>query len=483
MKLSKQALIAVIVFCMTSTFAVYAAQPEFACDSVPQNPMTETEPQDRENEYEEVDFLDEKPAEADEDVMVFHQDEKDWTDQDAADKEQADQGQTDQDQADEAELNETALEVEIFSSQEEELSEGWNYDALSRTWSYYQADEDAGKLKALSGWQVIQGSTFYFDAENLNSAATGWKTIGNEIFYFQETGSAGTVGKMVTGIQRISGKDFYFKKTGALGAKGKLVTGWITTNNRVFYAQPKGSIGKKGLLTTGLKKIGKYNYYFKESGQAGTRGMILTGEQKINKTEYCFKKTGKAGVLGRGMDGWVNLKRGRCYCSNGKILKSRYVQDYYVGSNGAMSAKSKKLYNLVKSTISKNTNSSMTKAQKLRACYNYLIKGGFRYVRNYTFKNEASWKMDCAYQMLSNKQGICYHFSSAFGFMARELGYDADIIAGKISSVSGGYSTHSWVEIEISRKNYVFDASMEHGNRGDFYKKTYAQTGRTYVKG
>lgn len=259
--------------------------------------------------------------------------------------------------------------------------------------------------------------------------------------------------------------------------------GWKTIGNTIFYFQETGGAGTKGKLATGLKKIGKYYYYFKETGQAGTKGMILTGERKIKKTEYYFKKTGKAGVIGRGLDGWVNLKRGRCRCSKGKILKNRYVDNYYVGPNGAMSAKSKKLYNLVKSTINKNTNSSMTKEQKLRACYNYLIKGGFRYVRNYVFKNEASWKMDCAYQMLSNKQGICYHFSSAFGFMARELGYDADIIKGKISSVSGGYSAHSWTEIEIGGKKYVFDASMEHGNRGDFYKKTYAQTGRTYVKG
>ncbi|MDO4338000.1 MAG: transglutaminase domain-containing protein [Eubacteriales bacterium] len=309
---------------------------------------------------------------------------------------------------------------------------------------------------------------------------TGWKTIDGQIFYFEESGES--AGKMATGFYSVGGKDFYFRKTGGPGVKGRLVTGWIKSGNNLFYGQPNGSAGSKGALYTGLKKVGKETYYFKKSGAAGVRGKIVTGEVKVNGNEYYFKKTGAAGEKGKGVTGWVNLKRGRCYCSNGKILKNRYVHDYYVGKNGAMSAKSKKLYGLVQQIIKQKTNSSMSKEKKLKACFDYISSRSFRYVQKREFKNEPSWKLDYAYEMLTTKSGICYNFASAFGFIARELGYSPNIIAGKISSVSGGYTVHSWVEITIGGQAYVFDASMQHGGRGDFYKKKYSQTGKTYLK-
>lgn len=147
-----------------------------------------------------------------------------------------------------------------------------------------------------------------------------------------------------------------------------------------------------------------------------------------------------------------------------------------------MSKKSRQLYDVVWKTINAKTTSKMSKSQKMRACYNYLVSPEFRYIHKRQFQNTPSWKMDYAYEMLTTKSGICYNFASAFGFIAKELGYDAKMIPGGLMSLRGVYQVHAWVEITMSGKDYVFDASMEHGTHRDFYKKTYKQTGREYVK-
>lgn len=254
-------------------------------------------------------------------------------------------------------------------------------------------------------------------------------------------------------------------------------TGWQEKNGNIYYVK------RDHTLATGLLRIKGYVYYFQPSGTEGVKGRLLTGERKIKGKEYFFRTTGKAGIKGRGVSGWVNLKRGRCYCINGKIQKNRYVEGYYVGRNGAMSRKSKHLYELVRKTIRQQTTSKMTKSQKLRKCYQYLVSSSFTYTPKPIYLNRDSWKMDAAYEMLTTKKGKCYHFAAAFGFIAREIGYEnLKIIPGKILSVTGYYTAHSWVEMQLSGRTYIFDPSMEHGKKKDFYRKTYVQTGRVYVR-
>jgi hypothetical protein len=65
--------------------------------------------------------------------------------------------------------------------------------------------------------------------------------------------------------------------------------------------------------------------------------------------------------------------------------------------------------------------------------------------------------------------------------MARFIGYtDVKAIAGELLYLDGHWDLHSWTKIMMGGKWYVFDSSMEHGGMGDFWKKTYAGTGRKY---
>ena len=251
-------------------------------------------------------------------------------------------------------------------------------------------------------------------------------------------------------------------------------TGWVKSGTKIYYYN---AYGKK---LTGKKKINGKVYYF--SKKRADRGALQTGLVRIGSKEFFFKKTGSLGVIGSGANGWVNIKgRGICYCKNGRIQKKNCIDDYYLKSNGAMTSASKKMYKLVKKTVKKLVYNGMTKEQKLLACYKYLCSSTFRYVTKRPFSYAQSWRLTYGYEMLTTYSGVCYNFSAALAYMARYIGYTkVKAIAGELLYLDGHWDLHSWTKIMIDGVWYVFDASMQHGGMGDFWKKTYAGTGRKY---
>lgn len=252
------------------------------------------------------------------------------------------------------------------------------------------------------------------------------------------------------------------------------VTGWVRQNGNIYYYDAAGT------MAVGKKVINGKVYFF--SRKRVNRGALRTGLVTISKQEYYFLKTGVAGVIGSGANGWVNIKgRGICYCVDGLIQKTGCIDDYYLNSNGSMTVTSKKMYKLVKKTVNQLTNNAMAQEQKLRTCYNYLCSNAFTYITKRPFSYAADWRLVYGYEMLTTHSGVCYNFSAALAYMARFIGYkDVKAIAGELLYLDGHWDLHSWTKIMIGGTWYVFDSSMEHGGMGDFWKKTYAGTGRKY---
>ncbi|HCI73710.1 MAG TPA: hypothetical protein DHV42_04120 [Lachnospiraceae bacterium] len=252
------------------------------------------------------------------------------------------------------------------------------------------------------------------------------------------------------------------------------MTGWVRQNNQIYYYDGAGA------MALGLKVINGRNFYF--STDAASRGVLRTGLVNIGGTEYYFKKNGKAGVIGRGVNGWVNIKpRGYCYCINGVIQKQNVIDDYYLNPDGSMTSASRKMYKLVKKTVNQLTTNAMNQEQKLRACYEYLCSDTFTYITKRPFSYAPTWRLVYGYEMLTTHSGVCYNFSASLAYMARYIGYrDVKAIAGELLYLDGHWDLHSWTKIMIGGTWYVFDSSMEHGGMGDFWKKTYAGTGRKY---
>ena len=251
-------------------------------------------------------------------------------------------------------------------------------------------------------------------------------------------------------------------------------TGWVQEDGGIYYYNASHQ------RVTGKKKIDNNYYYFRKKGKK--RGQLRTGIVKLKGNEYYFKKTGKVGAIGRGVNGWVTIKnRGRCYCQNGLILKNQWSDNYYVTGSGAMSSQSYQMFKLVKKTVKSLCSNSMTKMQKLRKVYEYLCSSRFTYVTKRPFSYSPTWRLTYGYEMLTTHSGVCYNFSAALAYMARYIGFeDVRAIAGELLYLEGYWDLHSWTKIKINGTWYVFDASMEHGGRGDFYMKSYAGTGRKY---
>lgn len=366
-----------------------------------------------------------------------------------------------------------------------QMATGWT--TLDSKTYYFKATGDPGvKGQMFTSWIQIAGKKYYFKATGdygvRGQMFLGWQNIGGHTFYFKATGDPGLKGMMFTSWKTIGGKVFYFKASGENGVKGQVFSGWSSISGKKYYFKTNNINGRKGTMLTGLRNVDFYRYYFRPSGGYGTKGSLVTGYVKSGSSEYVFQEEGKLGILGRGINGWIDLKRGRCYCVDGKIQKSKYADNYYLGTTGAMSSKSKKLYDLVQQVIASNTNSGMTSMQKLRACYNYVSSSAFRYVRKYSFQNIPAWHLNYAYEFFSTKGGNCYNFAAGFDFIAKELGYDSESVIGMITSASGGMTPHSWVEMNIGGEIYMFDPEMQHAKGYDLFMKKYYQTGMTYRK-
>lgn len=109
-------------------------------------------------------------------------------------------------------------------------------------------------------------------------------------------------------------------------------------------------------------------------------------------------------------------------------------------------------------------NSSMTREEKLRACYDWVINNcSYKALfgeapAGYTFEQ---WY---ALTMFRDHRGNCFAYASAFAMLARGLGYDATFYRGYITGAYGGWVPHGFVKID----GYYYDTQMQDscGDRG-----------------
>ncbi len=140
---------------------------------------------------------------------------------------------------------------------------------------------------------------------------------------------------------------------------------------------------------------------------------------------------------------------------------------------------------LAKQIVAQITNGSMTKAQKLRACYEYIVKNGsYSAAANIPLTKsgydprhvplKTGWQYAQGELMLSEHKGVCYTFAGGFAALANAVGYDATVVAGECASRSGGTTPHGWVEIVINGVRYVYDPDYDnHYGTLNAYQFTY----------
>jgi transglutaminase-like putative cysteine protease len=134
---------------------------------------------------------------------------------------------------------------------------------------------------------------------------------------------------------------------------------------------------------------------------------------------------------------------------------------------------------------------------KVKACYDYLIKNtsyqrnggyptaGYGNLSDQTSKNYIAW---AAMSTLDTGKGACNGYSAAFIAMVRMIGLKAGYASGETYSNSKGWMGHHWAEVYIGGETYIFDPQVEdniaNGGKISYTRfcKTYAERAKQYRK-
>lgn len=246
-------------------------------------------------------------------------------------------------------------------------------------------------------------------------------------------------GKKVTGLKKIGSKTYYFKPSnGAMLRKS-----WKTFKNGKSY------FDSDGVRVTGLKKIGKKYYYFNK------KGILQTSTKKVGKNTYY---PNKKGVL-------QNWKIGnRYYNASGKKMGSVAVKEF-------------KTLQRAKAIAAKITTSKMTKQQKLKKCFDWVISK--YYVTRTQGFNYPGWTADHANDHFIYGSGNCFADASAFAYLAKAIGYDPVYVC----TDSKGRGAHGWCEINGRVYDPLFsEAKNYYKYYGGSYSSFYTQHPALRVK-
>lgn len=227
------------------------------------------------------------------------------------------------------------------------------------------------------------------------------------------------------GLAKI-GKRIYFYKN------GKKFKGWKTVKSKRYYFKSNGR------AATGSCKIKKKYYVFNSSG-ALVKAKKNIKVIKVGKSRYLVDSKGVA------VKGW-NVISGKLYYASvsGKCAANKTVDKVPFNSYGYAKPNNNRTKLLIEATgvVSKITNNSMSRLEKLKACFIYA--DSFRFIgtlfpdevwlsngdRRSLDKMNSGWQIEWALESLKTKRANCYGMSCAFAALAKVLGEDPYLASG-----------------------------------------------------
>lgn len=154
------------------------------------------------------------------------------------------------------------------------------------------------------------------------------------------------------------------------------------------------------------------------------------------------------------VDGWLYYYDS----ARGGLVRSDRVQNHNFDASGHFTTGNNELDAWLRKIVLARTDPSMTQEEMLRTVYLY-TRDSFTYLRRppYEFGVYDYMETD-ALRILETGYGNCYCYASLLWYLTRWIGYDSVIYNG---TVDVRRSPHSWVQIELNGKNYIFDAELE----------------------
>lgn len=239
------------------------------------------------------------------------------------------------------------------------------------------------------------------------SQTAGWVTTGGKTYYYLSDGTK------ATGLTAIEGDTYWFSAAGVM-ARDALKT--VKGARYYFKANGKAAVGSCKV---------KGNYYVFDAGGKLARG-AATHIVVVNGRAYRAKKGGRAA------SGWVSSGSKLYYFTKRGISKANvtYQGITFKASGVAKNNVHAKLKRTCMSLVAKLTTGKMSKRQKLRAVYNYVMFKLRWTPSAYPSKEllaKRTWWRTHAYNTLTSKRTNCYGYASCFAALAFELGYSPTI--------------------------------------------------------
>ena len=183
----------------------------------------------------------------------------------------------------------------------------------------------------------------------------------------------------------------------------------------------------------------------------------VSHQHTVSDGETWLSHSPKAEVPKDGMqlvDGWLF----RYDSARGDVVRSDKVGNFTFDAEGHFTTGNAELDDWLHRIVLVRTDSSMTQEQMLRVLYVY-TRDSFTYLRRAPYEFGVYDYMETdALRILNTGYGNCYCYASLFWYLSRWIGYDSVIYNG---TVGVRRSPHSWVEINMNGKDYIFDTELE----------------------
>ncbi|MCD7736721.1 MAG: hypothetical protein LUI07_07160 [Lachnospiraceae bacterium] len=331
---------------------------------------------------------------------------------------------------------------------------------------------------ALTGRRTIDGKVYYFDKNG--RVVTGWKKINGKVYYFSRKSGVGNYGAACTGKKKINSRYYYFSQ------KGILKTGWKTIDGKRYYFRTSGKMGTTlgAALTKGVHTVDGAVYYFTGGGYVKTgwwyktsdgekyyynsRGVRVTGIQKISGNYYFFRSSGRLLTESKKIDG-INY-----YLDSNGYLEAYSDGSVYYKPNGTkmtdLETEDYKTLLRARAVIAEVTTSNMTKAQKLKACFDWVISKPYKIRRK--FSPADGWIITYANDHFIRGGGDCHADGSAFAYLAKALGYTEVYVCLDSNGITS--QGHCWTEINGKVYDPLFSEAK---NYSKYYGCSYSTYG------
>lgn len=129
--------------------------------------------------------------------------------------------------------------------------------------------------------------------------------------------------------------------------------------------------------------------------------------------------------------------------------------------------------------------SSTPKSKALKKVYSYVKKCKYeRAPLGFKPDTQKNWEKNFAKYLLKSKKGSCYHYASAFAFLAKKAtGYPVRIAYGQGKTFSSKWQPHAWVEIKIGKTWYTYDPNADQFSslrKGKWYQQKRTSMKKIY---